>query len=308
MSDIFISYRRSDANIVSELTSKLSSVGASVWYDSALGAGRKYRNQIQDELDQSSVVVVLWTPQSVRSPWVKAEALRGLERGRLVSICAAGTRIDKAFSPTIVAEFTLPKPSESELALIVRALWTALEDVRSSEGQGSLTRWRPAGRLVDFSLTFLLLFGLFLGIAMVSQDFWTQGASEKGNPVTLMTSGLWGLALAMIAMIFTPLSILFAFMGEFVGRYFLRINIASRSRRLAARWAGEALGWLMPFIVAVFLAPAGQWDKYNVYGPFGAISVLVLTLAFIFFGSFLLLAPKYIPLMASKRMKRLILQ
>jgi TPR repeat protein len=74
MPDIFISYKKEEGATASTLATRLTEAGYDVWWDDALLAGERYEDEIAAVLDRSRAVVVLWSRQSVKSEWVKAEA------------------------------------------------------------------------------------------------------------------------------------------------------------------------------------------------------------------------------------------
>lgn len=74
MPDIFISYKKEERVVANLLATRLTEAGYDVWWDDALLAGERFEDEITNVLDQSGLVVVLWSRQSVQSDWVKAEA------------------------------------------------------------------------------------------------------------------------------------------------------------------------------------------------------------------------------------------
>jgi formylglycine-generating enzyme required for sulfatase activity len=80
MSDIFISYASEDRDRVKSLAHALERRGWSVWWDRRIPVGRSYDEVIEEALDASKAVVVVWTKTSVKSQWVKNEAREGLSR------------------------------------------------------------------------------------------------------------------------------------------------------------------------------------------------------------------------------------
>ena len=74
MPDIFISYKKEEREVANLLATRLTEAGYDVWWDDALLAGERFEDEITNVLDQSGLVVVLWSRQSVLSDWVKAEA------------------------------------------------------------------------------------------------------------------------------------------------------------------------------------------------------------------------------------------
>lgn len=66
----------------------LEAEGWTVWWDSSLNASHEFRDEIKQQIDAAKVAVVLWTEHSATSRWVKAEASRANDDGKLVSVRA----------------------------------------------------------------------------------------------------------------------------------------------------------------------------------------------------------------------------
>jgi hypothetical protein len=86
MADVFISYASEDRERVRPLAEALQARGFSVWWDRALAAGDDYARVIERELSASRAVVVVWTRASTQSAFVRDEAARARDQGRLVPI------------------------------------------------------------------------------------------------------------------------------------------------------------------------------------------------------------------------------
>lgn len=91
MADIFISYARVDRPHVAALVEALKKNGLSVWWDSQIETGARFDESIQRELDAAQAVVVVWSPHSIASSWVKDEAGYALQHGKLVSASLSRT-------------------------------------------------------------------------------------------------------------------------------------------------------------------------------------------------------------------------
>ncbi|WP_336980491.1 TIR domain-containing protein [Altererythrobacter fulvus] len=72
--DIFISYARDDQGTAQKFAEAFGKEGFSVWWDAALHSGETFDEIIEQELRAAKAVVVLWSPRSVISRWVRAEA------------------------------------------------------------------------------------------------------------------------------------------------------------------------------------------------------------------------------------------
>lgn len=78
--DLFVSYARADVEIATELGAALRDRGLSVWWDADIQEGGSFREDILDAVDRARCVIVIWSPVSVKSPWVQEEALVGIDR------------------------------------------------------------------------------------------------------------------------------------------------------------------------------------------------------------------------------------
>lgn len=82
--DIFISYSREDRAAARHFAESFAAEGFSVWWDAALRSGQTFDEVIEQELRAAKAVVVLWSPRSVASRWVRAEATLADRRNKLV--------------------------------------------------------------------------------------------------------------------------------------------------------------------------------------------------------------------------------
>lgn len=86
MTDLFVSYASEDLQRVRPLVAAFEDQGWSVWWDRELVAGPSFDEKIEEALDAARCVVVVWSSNSLKSRWVKAEATEGLERKALVPL------------------------------------------------------------------------------------------------------------------------------------------------------------------------------------------------------------------------------
>jgi hypothetical protein len=86
MADLFLSYAREDRECAQLLAKALEERGWTVWWDRAVRVGQAFSDVIERELDGAKCVIVLWSPYSSASDWVKNEAAAALERKALVPV------------------------------------------------------------------------------------------------------------------------------------------------------------------------------------------------------------------------------
>lgn len=106
MTDVFLSYKREDRDAAKSIAEYLVSEGYDVWWDVDLLPGDRFADEIDAVLSSAACVVVLWTPESIRSDWVKSEAMVGVERKNLIPICLRETRIPVPFNTIHALDFT----------------------------------------------------------------------------------------------------------------------------------------------------------------------------------------------------------
>lgn len=84
MTDVFISYKREDRQKARAIAAALAKTGLDVWWDIELLPGQRFADEINAVIDQAKAAVVLWTPKSIASHRVIAEAAHALQRDILV--------------------------------------------------------------------------------------------------------------------------------------------------------------------------------------------------------------------------------
>lgn len=100
MADVFISYSRHDRVRAKKLASRLEKLGISVWIDEAIPSGTTFDRDIETNLNEALAVLVLWSPSSVASDWVRNEALVAKERDALVAVMLSPCDLPVAFRTT----------------------------------------------------------------------------------------------------------------------------------------------------------------------------------------------------------------
>jgi hypothetical protein len=127
--DIFLSYARHDRATARIFAESLADEGFHVWWDASLHSGETFDEVIEQRLRDAKAVVVLWSPRSVASRWVRAEATQADRRNKLV--------------PAIIEDCDRP--------IVFELTHTA--ELSGWEGDRSDVRWRTfvddLGRLVD---------------------------------------------------------------------------------------------------------------------------------------------------------------
>ncbi|MBW9267908.1 MAG: toll/interleukin-1 receptor domain-containing protein [Candidatus Thiodiazotropha sp. (ex. Lucinisca nassula)] len=119
MTDVFISYKREDRKRAHAIAEMFASHGYDVWWDIELFPGQKFADEINSVISNAKAVVVLWTPKSVLSDWVKAEAAIAFDRKILI--------------PAWLEKVAIPAPYNT-LHIIDLAGWNGTPDDPILEG------------------------------------------------------------------------------------------------------------------------------------------------------------------------------
>ena len=106
MADVFVSYKREDAAIANRVVTALRVSGISVWWDDGITPRQAWDTEIELAISAASTVVVLWSPRSVTSDWVRTEAHYGKDRGKLVPVLVEPCTIPIAFTLTQTVNLT----------------------------------------------------------------------------------------------------------------------------------------------------------------------------------------------------------
>ncbi len=144
MADVFVSYARSDKARVAPLVAAIEAQGWSVWWDPGIDPGQEFDRQIAAELKAAAAVLVVWTPSSVESRWVRGEAREGADRGILVPVRFDGASLPIDVRALHTTDFNDwgENPDSPQAQEVLRALGTVIGRERA-RARG------PEGRSAD---------------------------------------------------------------------------------------------------------------------------------------------------------------
>ena len=97
MTDVFISYAREESATAAAVADSLRAAGHKVWIDDEIPAHREYADVIRERLDAAKAVVVIWSAPGTVSQWVRSEANRAREAGKLVQLRVDGSQLPMPF-------------------------------------------------------------------------------------------------------------------------------------------------------------------------------------------------------------------
>jgi adenylate cyclase len=180
MADVFVSYARSDKARVAPLVAAIEAKGWSVWWDPEIDAGQQFDDQIEAELKAARAVVVVWTPTSVASRWVRGEAREAADRGTLVPVRFDGANLpmDVRAIHTTELDGWGDDPASPACQALLRALGTMIARQGSSSVSVASAAPAPApsaasaGRIGICVLPFANMSG------DAEQEYFSDGISE----------------------------------------------------------------------------------------------------------------------------------
>lgn len=89
MADVFVSYKKSDADRVRPLVTHLRDAGLDVWWDEGIQPSTSWRAEIAKQIAAAKCVIAVWTQDSIdpeQGAWVMEEATHGLARKILAPV------------------------------------------------------------------------------------------------------------------------------------------------------------------------------------------------------------------------------
>src|SRR6516165_7388770 len=129
--DIFLSYNREDVAVAQAYRDAFAREGLDVWWDATLRSGETYDEVTEAALRGAKAVVVLWSPRSVASRWVRAEATIAERNKTLMPVTIEPCDRPVMFELTQTADLAHWKGEAGDKA------WLAfLGDVRRRVGRG----------------------------------------------------------------------------------------------------------------------------------------------------------------------------
>lgn len=167
MADIFISYASEDRARVRPLADALQSRGFNVWWDRSLASGQDYTAVIERELKIAKAVIVVWTQSSVVSTFVRDEAGRARDEGRLVPVSLDNVQLPLGFGAFQAEDFTRWNGGANapQMQILEEALKAKIEgrDVNSAEVARKRRKLMARVRLVSVLTVIALVIGIAAG-------------------------------------------------------------------------------------------------------------------------------------------------
>jgi TPR repeat protein len=182
MSDVFISYSRSDAARAEQLALALKARGFDVWWDPELLPGEQYSKKIAVVLAEAKAIIVIWSKASTASNWVLDEAAVGAQRSNLIPVLIEPVETPLGFRQHQAED--LSRWPDPEGAPAFERVVQALEQLRGKGGEDAAARIKAASqqRLLNrFGIGVGVILALGIGAIALTQIIKGDNADKGDN-------------------------------------------------------------------------------------------------------------------------------
>jgi adenylate cyclase len=180
MADVFVSYARSDKARVAPVVAAIEAKGLTVWWDPEIFPGQEFDRQIAAELKIAAAVLVVWTPSSVESRWVRGEARDGAERGILVPVRFehAELPIDVRTLHTTDFDEWGEDPSSPQVQEVIRALHAMIARQRTLQSATAISVSGPSTSVHGSARTAICVLPFANMSGDPEQEYFSDGITE----------------------------------------------------------------------------------------------------------------------------------
>jgi hypothetical protein len=198
-SDIFISYRRADADFADRLYTLLERRGVSVWYDALIQPGADWRDTIAQRLQKANLMVIVLSSEALKSKELKKElAVADLYDVPLLAVRLEEIKPRESFAYELARGnwfdiFPNPERRLSELVDYLESL-----SKNDSGSRKELQRSLAARRVRHFR-TDSLLFLLFFAFTAIEFALYERRASPTEELIRSGLSPLMAFGYVLIA-------------------------------------------------------------------------------------------------------------
>jgi hypothetical protein len=120
--DVFVSYAHDDRERVGPIVGQFKAAGLSVWWDTEIEIGNKWRDVIYDRLTHAKSVCVFWSTSSTTRDFVLDEAQEGYNRGNLIPILLDAIKPPLGFGQIQFRSLANPATASDEMAQIIASI------------------------------------------------------------------------------------------------------------------------------------------------------------------------------------------
>ncbi|MBC7769703.1 MAG: TIR domain-containing protein [Phycisphaerales bacterium] len=123
MADIFISYAHEDQSFVRLMVPALEAEGFSVWWDHSIPPGQSWDTFIAAGIRDAKAAIVVWSPHSASSDWVKEEATLARSGAKYLPVQIGGAAPPIGFQRIQAAQLSAwqGEPNNAQWQMLLRA-------------------------------------------------------------------------------------------------------------------------------------------------------------------------------------------
>jgi TolB-like protein len=181
MADVFLSYKREDAEKVRKLVAALREQGLDTWWDEDIPPSVPWEATIERELAGAKAIIVCWSPDSVKSENVRSEARVGREDGRLIQLFLKPCTPPLFFGERQGIDLSKWRgdTGDSKIAALADSVRRIAAGERASAGERLNVRKRFDARIAGAVAALLLL------VIGGGAGWWMLGAAKAEGPQTV---------------------------------------------------------------------------------------------------------------------------
>ena len=195
MADVFLSYSHKDTDLVRDLVRYLEREGFSVWWDHTIPPGKTWDDVIARGIREAKACIILWSPDSVVSDWVKEEATLAKEGGKYLPIQVGTDQPPMGFRRIQAANLSQWNGNAqdpqwrlliTEISHLVRGAGVVPPTPRRLTSYEQLALWLRTHR----QQATLLAFGAVALVAVMTAVWWYAVASAPRREAAAVIAGL----------------------------------------------------------------------------------------------------------------------
>lgn len=177
--DVFISYAREDHDTAHRVADALVAKGFTVWWDRDIPGGADFANVIEENLTGCRAAVVLWSPDSVRSGFVRDESSRALNAGKLLPVRIADVALPLGFGTLQTLDLLDWNGDADDPAFV--AVTDALRPLfgRVADPAPRTAWWRPIVAMLRRHAVSVVLIVVVAGVGVWGMQAWRANEAQR---------------------------------------------------------------------------------------------------------------------------------